>query len=1275
LAADVLVSLAFTGIAYGGKVYAPYFEPGTNVTSPPVSLQGGTAGSSTIYANNTSAKVSAVAPRNWLSGWEKRVKITISKSSVSGALSGFPVLVHLSSSSGIYGDDVRFVFNDLLNDANRMKMAITASDGTTQCYAEIEKWDTANKQAWLWSKIPSLSNIADTILYVYYDRNQADNINYIGDTGSTAARNVWDSNFKGVWHLSETSGGIGAIKDSTSNYNAGTTYGSPTLNATGRINGAISFDGVDDFINMSNSQSLQFTSSLTIEGWINLDSFGAGSDVDSILRKGEANPNDYQLAIHDQRLELMIEENDGAGLDSSASLSATTWYYVSGTWNGSTRKVYLNGFEDGSGSKTGNIIPDTRAIYIGGRSGTDLSDGILDEIRASNTTRSASWVKASYESERDNLLDFGSEELRSYYPTNYNTLSGNWISGALPASVQSVDSNYFVVGSAGSATSTTAYNPSGYNLLGSTALVSGTTSDLVSNNGAYMQYRSYEIVSTAKTDAFVAYRDSTTSLYTTKERTWKGDTTTWGSQGELPTSGSPVRFVRVAYSPIQSRSYEKIVATLSDDGSFDAYVWNGTSWAVTNNIASCGTSNNANDYRCFDLAYEKTTGRALLVYSRGTTTNETGYKIWTYGSGWSGEGLLDLAYTTNRVCWIALAQCPGTRSGTADDNEIALIYIDANNDVLGYIWTGSSWSLMGATAVWDDTAATATEECIAVEYEKQSGRAMFIWGDTVSTDNYNRIWDGSALSGPTLEPDITTQGGRTNWVTLKSNPASNELLYLVVDGSNDLNTAYWDGSTWTIHAEHDGGVDVNGQRCADFAWESTGNKGLLVWGTSDGAIAYKAFTAPNTWGSQQNPSMGSNAHRWVQLRTNPRSISGDVKILGAVLESVNFDIGAISWDGSTFSVIGSNTISADTTVFTYECFDVEFENSGPKQFVSEIELTGTSNTESWNNLVWNFDSAWTIGSVTVTIQVYNYTGAGGYPTSGVGFKSYTSSSTANTDETMTETIITNPTIFRDGSGNWKMKVKGVKKTITQFDFKADWIEFKPSHYSEYTVSTEFLFSSMTKNTPTQLNFTVVSEYDIASVSVTIQVWNYSSSAYVASGQGYLTYTSSGTNETRFRLITTNPQFYTSTGNAKIKITGVLSTTTQYQQKSNQVKLVFSYSSSSNYNYVLKIVNQVSDAWKIRLTAYSQSNIGRLNNCTIYFRNSSDGTSRQIYIQNGAYVTQIGPWYDLPASPAERYIAITLDASATGESYVYVYLEILIPDKTTYARYILRFEIT
>ena len=129
------------------------------------------------------------------------------------------------------------------------------------------------------------------------------------------------------------------------------------------------------------------------------------------------------------------------------------------------------------------------------------------------------------------------------------------------------------------------FNPSSYLTVGSTSYVSGSITNLISNDGVYMNFRSYS--STLQTDAFIAYRDNATAtLDTPGERTWSGANTTWGSQSDLPTAGSPVRWVRVAYCPLESRSYEKIVVTLSDDGYLDAYIWDGTTWTVTNDIAS-----------------------------------------------------------------------------------------------------------------------------------------------------------------------------------------------------------------------------------------------------------------------------------------------------------------------------------------------------------------------------------------------------------------------------------------------------------------------------------------------------------------------------------------------------------------------------------------------------------------------------------------------------------------------------------------------------------------
>jgi hypothetical protein len=125
--------------------------------------------------------------------------------------------------------------------------------------------------------------------------------------------------------------------------------------------------------------------------------------------------------------------------------------------------------------------------------------------------------------------------------------------------------------------------------------------------------------------------------------------------------------------------------------------------------------------------------------------------------------------------------------------------------------------------------------------------------------------------------------------------------------------------------------------------------------------------------------------------------------------------------------------------------------------------------------------------------------------------------------------------------------------------------------------------------------------------------------------------------------------------------------------SHRQLLILAFPKPANYDYVLKSVNLVTDAWKIRLRAYDQSNIGRLSNCTIYFRNGG-GISRQIYILNGAYSQQFGNWYDL-TSLSTIYIAMTVSATSTGTSYVYAYLEILVPATSTYNLFIITFEIS
>jgi hypothetical protein len=187
----------------------------------------------------------------------------------------------------------------------------------------------------------------------------------------------------GHWKLRETSGTTAA--DSSLYGRNGTVYGGASW--TTRCNGAGAFDfnGSTQYISVTNAAQLQPTTALTIAAWIRGDSWGAGTDTDTILRKGEANPNNYALAISDGRVELLLDSWDASGFRGNTVLNTNEWYHVAATWDGANVRIYVNGVLDNTpASRTGTIGADTRPVYIGGRSGADLFDGLLQDMRLYN---------------------------------------------------------------------------------------------------------------------------------------------------------------------------------------------------------------------------------------------------------------------------------------------------------------------------------------------------------------------------------------------------------------------------------------------------------------------------------------------------------------------------------------------------------------------------------------------------------------------------------------------------------------------------------------------------------------------------------------------------------------------------------------------------------------------------------------------------------------------------------------------------------------------------
>ena len=312
----------------------------------------------------------------------------------------------------------------------------------------------------------------------------------------------------------------------------------------------------------------------------------------------------------------------------------------------------------------------------------------------------------------------------------------------------------------------------------------------------------------------------------------------------------------------------------------------------------------------------------------------------------------------------------------------------------------------------------------------------------------------TARSLTTSQAGVLTYGGTDSCYSYSSSGGADWTDTLTQDLTHILLVQNAGTAGWVVHPPWDGGVDTNAARCADFSWDFRAppdfkNQGLLVYGTTAGQITWRRFRAPNYMTAATNVAMGTNIHTWVQVKSNPRTVGNDTTALGAILEATTFNLGAIKWDGTTLTVVGTSTLTDDTTVAEYECFEIEFAYFGdPTEFTIEVEFTGTSDLGNWTSLAWTIDAAWSTGNVSVTFQLFDYN-LSGYPASGEGYISYNSSMTPYTDETKNQTITVDPTRFRDTSGHWKTKVTGVKNSSAQFDLEADLIELRPPSGGPY----------------------------------------------------------------------------------------------------------------------------------------------------------------------------------------------------------------------------------
>ncbi len=150
----------------------------------------------------------------------------------------------------------------------------TSTEGVELLDFEIEKYSSTTGEIAAWIRLPNLSTSATTTFYMFYGSSTI-------SASLERASTTWDTNYKGVWHFSETSG---QQFDSTANNNdTSSIVVTAQGTAAGVVAGANNYDGVNDAVTIPDSASLDLTNGGTIEAWIKTNDVATSTTQQSVV--------------------------------------------------------------------------------------------------------------------------------------------------------------------------------------------------------------------------------------------------------------------------------------------------------------------------------------------------------------------------------------------------------------------------------------------------------------------------------------------------------------------------------------------------------------------------------------------------------------------------------------------------------------------------------------------------------------------------------------------------------------------------------------------------------------------------------------------------------------------------------------------------------------------------------------------------------------------------------------------------------------------------------
>ncbi|MBI4121998.1 MAG: hypothetical protein HY461_01565 [Parcubacteria group bacterium] len=196
--------------------------------------------------------------------------------------------------------------------------------------------------------------------------------------------------------------------DFSGNANTGTLVNSPTLTTAGcKVGVCMRFDGVDDYINIQHSASLNLSSSFSISLWAKVVGNGANATKDhySLISKnstGSGSADPYNITMMKDTFEILARVGSGgsaAYARSNMNFNDNTWHHVALVVDEVNELItyYIDGLFIDDNPTVGEVVTNTTDLRLGVWQGySNYFNGYLDEVQIYSRALTAAQIASIY---------------------------------------------------------------------------------------------------------------------------------------------------------------------------------------------------------------------------------------------------------------------------------------------------------------------------------------------------------------------------------------------------------------------------------------------------------------------------------------------------------------------------------------------------------------------------------------------------------------------------------------------------------------------------------------------------------------------------------------------------------------------------------------------------------------------------------------------------------------------------------------------------------------